>query len=926
MADTAGAWSLKADQISPTSDKSESMGCKVLAGRSLSSETLNEALASDDARLSPENPHRPNDKMTLCKHHGQDAAPSAPVPFCFAAHPSGALHDSSSSPAAQSSPSSARSRRLAQLQGSGAAKSPASRALASSVPSPGRAPLMSAGAGAAADSSVSICCGTAGEARVPSNPPATSYAARGILSTAPAAAPTSSASQGTSASSPSLKAAVSLKHFDQHLRASTADSISALPFTQHLSVLSNTSSPISSLSAAVPSGFALKLLAMQRLVRKLAGNIMQRFVANQQQLQQEDPALYSEAPRYGTTGLTMLLTPAAASASASVAATAGDSASSVTHSFLCQDGSTPLHLAAMFGSLEALQEVLAQQHAAVGSMTSSADSCGRLPLHLAAIRGDSAVVTLLCSAASASSDIAAADLDGMTALHHACMWGHVQAVASLLSNGASPTSADKFQRTPLHYAADRGELGVIEQLLAAEEAVDVADSRGRMPYSVALLRGHAAATQLIAAARPLSWYSMTPLQAAAGAGDVRAVAALLAVQGIASWQFSANNALRPLAMVVERGHLEVVKMLIRAGDELSPSLVYNSPLYLAAVSGHLKVVKVLLGAGAKVEPFHEVEAADIYGFEKNENACGGHLYFAAKHGNVQVVREMLQAGASLLSVKPAAPVGAPAEGQAPGPRPMGTVLHCLVSYCKLDALKTFVAAGADVNLRNIVGATALHNAGSLVCDQQFTEVLIDAGADVNAVDVTGTTALHVAAVQGNAAVVRVLLAAGAAMEVQDSEGYTTLAHALRHKKRRAAAELLVAGADLQTLALKNQWEFEEMGGKVLQQLKKEKQVLIPKVQLLYSVRSNLALLLCAYGCAEGFRAGAQAGAKGLGSGGSISRWCEEVAALAREVKQLRQDFVGFAEITPRMQEALVCVAASYAEQGSAAEGCLCYVK
>ena len=586
----------------------------------------------------------------------------------------------------------------------------------------------------------------------------------------------------------------------------------------------------------------------------------------------------------------------------------------------------------MFGSLDALQEVLAQQHAAAGSMTSPADSCGRLPLHLAAIRGDSAVVTLLCSAASASSDIAAADMDGMTALHHACMWGHVQAVASLLSNGASPTSADKSQRTPPHYAADRGEPVVLEQLLAAKARVDVADSRGLMPYSVALLRGHAAATQVIAAAKPVPEYGMTPLQAAAGAGNVRAVAALLAVQSIASWQFSTKNEVSPLAMAAKRGHLEVVKMLIRAGDELSPSCspscspafspgLYSSPLYLAAVNGHVEVVKVLLGAGAKVEAFHEVEGGNLHTLEKYEDACG-HLYFAAKLGKVEVVRAMLEAGATLLTVKPAT-VGAPAEGQGPGQalRPLGMIMHCLVSYRKLNALKTLVAAGADVNLRNSVGVTALHHAGSLLCDQQFAEVLVDAGADVNGVDITGSTPLHVAAVQGNVAVVRVLLAAGAAMEMHDSEGYTPVAYALWHKKRRAAAELLVAGAGLQTVTLEELAELDTIGfsGKLLQHLRKEKQVLIPKVQQLYSVRSNLALLLCAYGCAEGFRAGPQAGAVGLCSIESSSSWYVEVAAVAREVKQLRQDVVRFAEITLHMQEALVCVAAAYAEEGSAAE-------
>ncbi len=87
-------------------------------------------------------------------------------------------------------------------------------------------------------------------------------------------------------------------------------------------------------------------------------------------------------------------------------------------------------------------------------------------------------------------------------------------------------------------------------------------------------------------------------------------------------------------------------------------------------------------------------------------------------------------------------------------------LHWAIGDGNVDSVRALIEAGADVNAKDVRGATALHQAayGNNVA---VAAVLIEAGADVNAKNVRGATALHQAAYGNNAAVAAVLIEAGA---------------------------------------------------------------------------------------------------------------------------------------------------------------------
>ena len=107
----------------------------------------------------------------------------------------------------------------------------------------------------------------------------------------------------------------------------------------------------------------------------------------------------------------------------------------------------------------------------------------------------------------------------------------------------------------------------------------------------------------------------------------------------------------------------------------------------------------------------------------------------------------------------------------------------------VDAVRSWVASGADINVVNELGITPLMRASGFHRAECVAEML-RLGADARRVDNDGSTALHwvadhrVAArgrdVGGGAEVVRLLVAAGCDAAVRDNDGDTAVEYA-RHR-------------------------------------------------------------------------------------------------------------------------------------------------
>ena len=111
------------------------------------------------------------------------------------------------------------------------------------------------------------------------------------------------------------------------------------------------------------------------------------------------------------------------------------------------------------------------------------------------------------------------------------------------------------------------------------------------------------------------------------------------------------------------------------------------------------------------------------------------------------------------------------------------------------AVRTLVAAGADVNARQGDGTTALHWA-SHRDNREMAARLVRAGAEVNATNDLGVTPLWAACENGSPALVAILLGAGADPNRALPFGETPLMTAARAGDADVVGQLLSAGADV----------------------------------------------------------------------------------------------------------------------------------
>jgi ankyrin repeat protein len=423
------------------------------------------------------------------------------------------------------------------------------------------------------------------------------------------------------------------------------------------------------------------------------------------------------------------------------------------------DGMTALHWAAYHEALS-----LAKQLLKAGADAKGANRYGVTPLSVACLNGNAEIVTLLLEAGA---DANTTKQGGETVLMTAARTGKVGPVKALLSRGAEVNAKDRKGQTALMWAAAEGHADVVSLLLAAKADFKSPLPSGFTPLLFAAREGHIDVILVL-------------LKAGANIND-----AIPGKKGVPRGPKPGTGA---LLLAVENGHFELAIELVKAGADPNDQRASYGALHMVSWvrkpsrgdneegdpppigSGKLtsrEFVQKMVAHGAKVN----LQSRGGVPERGILNKAGATPFLAAAStADVPLMQLLIQLGADPLLANAqgtspllaAAGVGVGAPEEAPG-----------TEAEVLEAVKLLLKLGAEVNVVDKNGDTAMHGA-AYRNHPKVVQLLADKGAKIavwNKANKAGLTPLTIA--EGHrpglnfrpspetvAALHRVLLAAG----------------------------------------------------------------------------------------------------------------------------------------------------------------------
>ena len=439
-------------------------------------------------------------------------------------------------------------------------------------------------------------------------------------------------------------------------------------------------------------------------------------------------------------------------------------------------GTTALHWAVHHNSGEIVDALLdADADPTIGNRY------GSTPMAEAASSGDVDVIRALLAAGA---DVESPNAEGQTALMIVARTEDTEAAEALLAAGADVNAREGWKgQTAIMWAAARGRPGMVRLLAAHGADVDARSTVNDWPRQ----------TTIFPRAKYLPAGGLTPLLFAAREGCSACIAAL--IEAGADPNLPDPDEVTPLLIALLNARFDAAAALIEAGANVDKWDWWGrTPLYAAIDYNTLptggrfdrpsadettgiEIVERLLAAGANPNPQLKLlppyrNVLDDRGADPLITIGTTPLIRAAKGGDVAAVELLLEHGA-LPDL----------------PQDEGVTALMAVSGLKYLAINT--------RGRYVTEAEALATA----------ERLLDAGADINLSDDLGQTALHGAAYRGWNELVTFLVGRGADLSAADIDGATPLDAALGrmqiparggaapvHTETGALIELLLAQA------------------------------------------------------------------------------------------------------------------------------------
>eukprot|EP00163_Fabomonas_tropica_P016530 TRINITY_DN2960_c0_g2_i3.p1 TRINITY_DN2960_c0_g2~~TRINITY_DN2960_c0_g2_i3.p1 ORF type:complete len:3332 (+),score=486.18 TRINITY_DN2960_c0_g2_i3:638-9997(+) len=439
-------------------------------------------------------------------------------------------------------------------------------------------------------------------------------------------------------------------------------------------------------------------------------------------------------------------------------------------------GFTPLHYAAAFGRLEAV-EILLKNGADLMTLSRSGD----YPYDIAVQNGHEHLKPLLQVAQDDVTRLRHIIMSNKPVVHAAierCTEEQLRQILDNATPGQIVTGLSRLNENdeaPLHLSARLGKSGHLQVLLDHDAPIEQKGAQGSRPIHYAARGGHSnIISSLVSAGAEVEAENnskLTALHMACAAAHTSAVHTL--VESGARIDAVDHNGWTPLHYAAVIGNLDCARILLENGAD--PNVIdqeHQTPLDVATENDHVRLAWF-------ISKWQQSDA-DSARQELLRALAQDNLHNAILNDNIVLLHSTLnQSG----------------EGLNQADSNDHTPLAVAARLGKLQFVKALLAAKANVNHKNALGMTALHYAASNG-RANVLSALIQAGADVEVKTKAGATALSLACVNAHPECTNILILAQAKVDVPDIKGDCPLHCVAKSGTSGCAIALLSAGADI----------------------------------------------------------------------------------------------------------------------------------
>ena len=444
-----------------------------------------------------------------------------------------------------------------------------------------------------------------------------------------------------------------------------------------------------------------------------------------------------------------------------------------------EDGYTALHCACMFAYVGDILGCLIENGADVNARTN--EDC--TPLMTACDYGYSSEAVKFLIEHGANVDHQ--DWNGQTAVHYAVncnSYSSIDALSCLIENGADVNARTYDGRTPLMIATALGHIKVAMYLI--DHGADVHDRTAALHNAVHCSCTDPSSCEILSCmienggdVNAKTFGNRTPLMTAAEKGQIKVVTYLIE-HGVRSTNSTTSDyvnlrddngqtALHHAVQCFDPISCEILSCLIEHGGDVNSTYDnWQTPLMIAAERGQMKLVTFLIEHGANLDRRDKDDqtalhyavcgsdvsceilsylienGAEVNAFTRHDNCTP--LMLACKYGHLNAVTSLIEHGAKVnlqdaigntavhyaLSCSNGSPevlsrlMRDRAAVNSACTRDNGTPLMIACQYGHMNAVSVLIEHGANMDLQDKNGDTALHyavNAGAV-------DTLLDLGA------------------------------------------------------------------------------------------------------------------------------------------------------------------------------------------------------